>query len=177
MSRLSSRANDIDLRSGTRPAVLGDGQGVSRRHFLAGAAVAAASASGAIGLAPARAEVVSFNLPNVLAAGTRAEATLDVLLGKKRLIKLSYRPPNYETPIEYFRTAITPNDAFFVRYHLSNIPEVDAATWKVAVGGEGANGQTELTLDDLKKMPAVEVVAVNQCSGNRRGLFEPHVPG
>ncbi len=29
----------------------------------------------------------------------------------------------------------------------------------------------------LKAMPAAEVVAVNQCSGNRRGLFEPHVPG
>src|SRR5437879_4454830 len=26
-------------------------------------------------------------------------------------------------------------------------------------------------------MPSVEVVAVNQCSGNRRGLFQPHVPG
>jgi hypothetical protein len=26
-------------------------------------------------------------------------------------------------------------------------------------------------------MPATEVVAVNQCSGNRRGLFQPHVPG
>ena len=97
--------------------------------------------------------------------------------GKKPLIKLSYRPPNYETPIEYFRTAITPNDAFFVRYHLSNIPEVDAKTWKIAVGGDGANGQAEFTLDDLKRMPAVEVVAVNQCSGNRRGLFQPHVPG
>jgi DMSO/TMAO reductase YedYZ molybdopterin-dependent catalytic subunit len=45
------------------------------------------------------------------------------------------------------------------------------------VGGESANGHTELTLDDLKKMPAVEVAAVNQCSGNRRGLFQLHVPG
>lgn len=26
-------------------------------------------------------------------------------------------------------------------------------------------------------MPAVEVVAVNQCSGNRRGLSKPHVQG
>src|SRR6202163_3381997 len=43
--------------------------------------------------------------------------------------------------------------------------------------GEGANGETEFTLDDLRKLPAVEVVAVNQCSGNRRGLFQPHVPG
>jgi len=102
---------------------------------------------------------------------------LDTLPGKKPLIKLSYRPPNYETPIEYFRTAITPNDAFFVRYHLSNIPEVDVKTWKIVVGGEGANGQAEFTLDDLKRLPAAELVAVSLCSGNRRGLFQPHVPG
>src|SRR5262249_12538965 len=99
------------------------------------------------------------------------------LPGKKPLIKLSYRPPNYGTPNEYFRTAITPNDAFFVRYHLSNIPEVDVKTWKIVVGGEGANGQAEFTLDDLKRLPAAELVAVNLCSGNRRGLFHPHVPG
>src|SRR5438034_11781116 len=109
--------------------------------------------------------------------GTRSKALLAALPGKKPLIKLSYRPPNYETPMQYFRTAITPNDAFFVRYHLSNIPQVDAKTWKVAVGGDGANDQAELTLDDLKRMPTAEVVAVNQCSGNRRGLFQPHVAG
>jgi DMSO/TMAO reductase YedYZ molybdopterin-dependent catalytic subunit len=117
------------------------------------------------------------NLSPLLPEGTRASATLDALPGKKPLIKLSYRPPNYETPIEYFRTPITPNDAFFVRYHLSHIPEVEARTWKLAVGGEGANGQIALNFDDLKRMPAFEVVAVNQCSGNRRGLFNPHVPG
>lgn len=112
-----------------------------------------------------------------LPAGTRESATLEALPGKKPLIKLSYRPPNYETPLEYFRTPITPNDAFFVRYHLSDIPEVDAKTWKLAINGDGAEKTAELTLDDLKAMPATEVVAVNQCSGNRRGLFQPHVPG
>ena len=69
---------------------------------------------------------------------------LDALPGKKPLIKLSYRPPNYETPIEYFREAITPNDAFFVRYHLAVIPEVDVKTWKISVGGDGANGQAQI---------------------------------
>jgi DMSO/TMAO reductase YedYZ molybdopterin-dependent catalytic subunit len=102
---------------------------------------------------------------------------LDALPGKRPLIKLSWRPPNYETPIEYFRTPITPNDAFFVRYHLSSIPQIDAATWRLSVGGEGADGSVELSLDEIKEMPAVEIVAVNQCSGNRRGLFDPHVPG
>jgi DMSO/TMAO reductase YedYZ molybdopterin-dependent catalytic subunit len=171
------RLIDVHMLAHARSEVVGNGRALSRRHFLASSGAAAVTASGAIGLGQAHAEAVSLNLPSGLAEGTRAAAVLDALPGKKPLIKLSYRPPNYETPIEYFRTAITPNDAFFVRYHLANIPEVDATTWKVAVGGESANGQTELTLDDLKKMPAVEVVAVNQCSGNRRGLFQPHVPG
>jgi hypothetical protein len=117
------------------------------------------------------------DLPAALPEGVRKNATLEALPGKKPLIKLSYRPPNYETPLEYFRTAITPHDAFFVRYHLSHMPDVDVKTWKIVVGGEGANGRAEFTLDDLKRLPAIELVAVNQCSGNRRGLFQPHVPG
>src|SRR6476659_5862302 len=128
-------------------------------------------------LAARKAAAGPLDLPAALPEGARKNAILDALPGKKPLIKLSYRPPNYETPIEYFRTAITPTDAFFVRYHLSVIPEVDAKTWKIAVGGEGANGTAEITLDQLKAMPAAEIVAVNQCSGNRRGLFQPHVPG
>jgi len=118
-----------------------------------------------------------LNLSQQLPSGTRGEAVLDALPGKKPLIKLAYRPPNYETPIEYLRTAITPNDAFFVRYHLAHIPEVNPERWTLTIGGEGANREIKLSLDELKRMPAVELAAVCQCSGNRRGLFEPHVPG
>jgi DMSO/TMAO reductase YedYZ molybdopterin-dependent catalytic subunit len=151
---------------------------ITRRRLLKAAGAGAAVAGSGLGLPQFRvAEAAVANLPAALPEGLRSTATLDALPGKKPLIKLSYRPPNYETPIEYFRTAITPNDAFFVRYHLADIPEVDAKTWKVTVGGDGANGRAELNLDDLKKMPAQEIVAVNQCSGNRRGLFQPHVPG
>jgi len=152
----------------------------SRRQFLNGAGLAAmgvAVAGSGLASAFSSAEAAVPGLPGVLPQGLRDNVVLDTLPGKKPLIKLSYRAPNYETPIEYFRTAITPNDAFFVRYHLSDIPEVDVKTWKIAVGGDGANGTLTITMDDLKAMPAVEVVAVNQCSGNRRGLFEPHVPG
>lgn len=118
-----------------------------------------------------------LNLPPQLPEGTRQEVVLDALPGKRPLIKLAYRPPNYETPIDLLRTAITPSDAFFVRYHLSDIPEVDARNWRLSVGGDGARGALSLSLDELKQMPAVEVAAVCQCSGNRRGLFDPHVPG
>ncbi len=110
-------------------------------------------------------------------AGVVETAVMEALPGKKPLIRLAYRPPNYEAPLDYLRTPITPNDEFFVRYHLSDIPEVNTANYKITVGGEGANGQAELTLDDLKTLPAQEIVAVNQCSGNRRGLSMPHVAG
>jgi DMSO/TMAO reductase YedYZ molybdopterin-dependent catalytic subunit len=149
---------------------------VTRRHLI-GAAGAGLALTGLPPGVRSIAAAAGIELPAALPQGVHDNAVLEALPGKKPLIKLSYRPPNYETPISYFRTAITPNDAFFVRYHLSNIPEVDAKTWKLTVGGEGANGQAELNLDELKRLPAVELAAVNLCSGNRRGLFQPHVPG
>jgi DMSO/TMAO reductase YedYZ molybdopterin-dependent catalytic subunit len=151
---------------------------ITRRHLIAAAGAGTALAGIGLGFPELfEADAQGLKLPAGLPNGVRDNAILDTLPGKKPLIKLSYRPLNYETPIEYFRTAITPNDAFFVRYHLAVVPQVDAKTWKMIIGGDGANGQAELTLDALKAMPAFEVVAVNQCSGNRRGLFEPHVPG
>jgi len=125
----------------------------------------------------AKAAEKQLNLSPLLPDGTRSEAVLDTLPGKRPLIKLSFRPPNYESPVEYLRTPITPNEEFFVRYHLSDIPEVDAATWFLNISGDAANGEVRVSLDDLRQMPNTEVVAVCQCSGNRRGLFVPHVPG
>ena len=141
---------------------------MDRRSLLAGAAgLATMRAGAALAMAP-----VSPGVPT----GVVNNALLEALPGKKPLIKLSYRPPNFETPIEYFREAITPSDAFFVRYHLADIPQVDVTKWSLKIGG-GANPLT-LTLDDLKRdYPAVEVTAVCQCSGNRRGLSQPHVAG
>jgi DMSO/TMAO reductase YedYZ molybdopterin-dependent catalytic subunit len=154
---------------------------ITRRSLLEAAGIGtilAGSGAAAPRLFATEAEAeVALNLVAGLPEGTRTEAVLDILPGKKPLIKLSYRPPNYESPIEYLRTEITPNDAFFVRYHLSNIPQVDAATWRLAVGGEGATNEIQLSHEDLKQFTPMEVVALCQCSGNRRGLMQPHVAG
>jgi DMSO/TMAO reductase YedYZ molybdopterin-dependent catalytic subunit len=148
---------------------------ITRRHLCA--AGAALAGTGLLRPAELQADAAGLDLPEALPEGTREEAILESLPGKKPLIKLSYRPPNYESPLETFRSAITPSDSFFVRYHLSDIPEVKASTWRLRIGGDGVSGDVELSLDDLRAMPAAEVIAVNQCSGNRRGLFQPHVPG
>jgi DMSO/TMAO reductase YedYZ molybdopterin-dependent catalytic subunit len=116
--------------------------------------------------------------PASLPQGALDSALFDVLPGKLPLIKKTYRPPNFETPVSYFNEPYTPNDAFFVRYHLAGIPQVDAAAWRLVVGGEAADKPFELDLAALKKdFEPVEIAAVCQCSGNRRGLSQPHVPG
>src|SRR5215472_14455677 len=146
---------------------------ITRRHLLGTAGAGAALAMSGSRLATATGAALTPGVPE----GVGTVATMEALPGKKPLIKLSYRPPNYESPLETFRNPITPNDEFFVRYHLADIPEVDVKTYKLKVGGDGTATPIELTLDDLKKMPTFEVVAVNQCSGNRRGLSKPHVVG
>jgi len=156
---------------------------ITRRRLLEAAGAGVVCAGGGL-RAPLlyAADSAGVPLSPGVPAGLDGSAVLEALPGKQPLIKLSYRPPNYESPLQYFDTPITPNDRFYVRYHLADIPNVDAKTldaktYKIAVGGEGANAQAEITFDDLKKFPAYEIVAVNQCSGNRRGLSQPHVPG
>lgn len=149
---------------------------MDRRTILKGAAAMASLA----GLKPAlaavggTAELGLAELPD----GTLAEQLLYALPGKVPLIKKTFRPPNFETPVEYFRSVITPNKAFFVRWHLAAIPQVPVKGWTLAVGGESAQNALTLTMEGLRKQfkPA-QVTAVCQCSGNRRGLFEPHVAG
>lgn len=97
---------------------------------------------------------------------------------KRPLIKLTERPPQLETPFSVFDEGpITPNDAFFVRYHLAGIPlDIDVTAYRVEVGGK-VDKPLSLSLADLKAMPTKELVAVNQCSGNSRGFFSPRVGG
>ena len=150
---------------------------MNRRTMLKGAAAGALAALGPRAFAANVGSTAELGLAE-LPAGTLGEHVLFALPGKVPLIKKTFRPPNFETPVQYFRSAITPNKAFFVRYHLAAIPQVPAASWSLSVGGDSAQNELKLTLAELKKnFKPAELVAVCQCSGNRRGLFEPHVAG
>ena len=132
------------------------------------------TAVGGLALSTVRLPGVHAGLPS----GAIESAALDALPGKRALIKRSFRPPNYETPVEDLGAAITPNDRFFVRWHLANIPTVNARSWRLRVGGEAAASPLELTLTQLRReFHPAELVAVCQCAGHQRGLAEPHVPG
>jgi DMSO/TMAO reductase YedYZ molybdopterin-dependent catalytic subunit len=141
-----------------------------RRLFLvsSGAAATAAAAAPLAGSAQTMIELPFAN----------GERPLVAFPQKRPLFVLTPRPPQLETPIAVFDDGVfTPNDAFFVRWHLSGIPRsVDADAHRIAVGG-AVDRPLSLSLADLATMPAVEIAAVNQCSGNGRGLSSPRVAG
>jgi DMSO/TMAO reductase YedYZ molybdopterin-dependent catalytic subunit len=98
---------------------------------------------------------------------------------KRPLIVLTSRPPQLETPFAVFNEGLlTPNDAFFVRYHWSGLPlSIDPAAYRLRVAGS-VDRPLDLSLDELRRVASpVEIVAVNQCSGNSRGHFTPRVNG
>jgi len=122
-------------------------------------------------------------------SGTAESVVLPFVNGGRNLVKnfpqnsamllQRARPPLLETPFEVFDQGIfTPNDRFYVRWHLANIPDaVDPAAFRLNVRGH-VKQTISFTLDDLvRKFKPIEIAAVNQCSGNSRGFFAPRVAG
>jgi DMSO/TMAO reductase YedYZ molybdopterin-dependent catalytic subunit len=62
----------------------------------------------------------------------------------------------------------TPPDQFFTTQHYGH-PEVDVATFRLKVSGL-VDKPRSFSLDDLRRMGGVELVAGFECSGNRRPL-------
>jgi sulfite dehydrogenase len=141
---------------------------IGRRRFLAGSVAA-------LGAAAIPAQVLADTVELPFANGNRQ---LIAFPQKRPMLVLTPRPPQLETPFAVFDQGVyTPNDAFFVRWHLSNIPQqVDATAHRIAVTGE-VNHPLSVSLNDLAALPQHEFAAVNQCSGNGRGLSSPRVAG
>lgn len=146
-----------------------------RRRFLRQAGVLGAmSALGGSALSAFAADPATVMLP--FGNGLREMATFPQ---KRPLILLTSRPPQLETPFNVFNESIlTPNDAFFVRYHWSGIPtSIDPQTYRLRIGGN-VNTPLELSLDDVKRVAGqAQLIAVTQCSGNSRGFSNPRVAG
>ncbi|WP_022723793.1 molybdopterin-dependent oxidoreductase, partial [Rhodopseudomonas sp. B29] len=54
--------------------------------------------------------------------------------------------------------------------------DIDPDKFTVEIKGK-VDKPLKLSLADIRAMPSVEIVAVNQCSGNSRGFFKPRVAG
>ncbi|HIP17895.1 MAG TPA: sulfite:cytochrome C oxidoreductase subunit A [Sulfurovum sp.] len=103
----------------------------------------------------------------------------DIAFPQKRpLITYSDRPPLLETPREVFTSALTPNDLFFVRWHMPVIPTyINLNTFFIHINGE-VEKEIKVSLKTLKtEFEAVELTAVLQCGGNNRTAFQPTAGG
>ena len=141
---------------------------IRRGEFIIGGV----AASGAM-MAGSRALADTVTLP--FANGVRQTAAYPQ---KRPLIVMTTRPVQLETPLAVFNEAeFTPNDAFFVRWHLAGMPtDIDASAHRINVHGL-VNTPLQLSLADLKSFDPVEIAAVCECAGNSRGFFNPRVPG
>jgi len=144
---------------------------MTRRQLLA-----AASAAGVALSKPAWAQSM-IDLP--LPGGPGARQVTTSFPQKGPMILQRTRPPLLETPFEVFDKGVfTPNDQFYVRWRWAVIPtDIDIGKFSLTVRGH-VNQTLSLSLNDiLHGLPSVQLAAVNQCSGNSRGFFQPRVPG
>jgi sulfane dehydrogenase subunit SoxC len=80
---------------------------------------------------------------------------------------------NHGMPLEALRWDVTPVGLHYLLTHY-DIPEVDAASWRLEVGGLVEHALS-LSLDDLRARPTVEIPVTMECAGNGRALVDPHV--
>lgn len=177
---MESTDDSMDRNSGQ----FGSRIGIDRRGFLrAGGAVGLGAllaacdrkpSSSSPAPTPANQPAIPQTSPSASAAGPEMMRFPE----KTDLILLTDRPPQLETPLKYLTQDLTPNEAFFVRWHLADVPtKVDTKTFRLTLKGH-VEQELSLSLDELKQQfEPTSVTAVNQCSGNSRSLFEPRVPG
>ncbi|HIQ47801.1 MAG TPA: twin-arginine translocation signal domain-containing protein [Sulfurovum sp.] len=142
---------------------------MERRDFFKKAAVVAGAA--AVGSSTLEAGTTGQPVDN-------RKVSMVTFPEKRPLIMYSDRPPLLETPREVFTSVLTPNDQFFVRWHMPDIPTyIDPDTFTISVNGL-VEKELKISLNDLKtKFEQVEVTAVLQCGGNSRSAFKPIAGG
>lgn len=122
---------------------------------------------------------MTFSRRNFFALAAASAVDFHALMAQDRaktgMNMLSKRPEDLEMPLSGFVDYITPVEHFFVRTHVY-VPTVNLKEWRLKVDGEVATPLT-LTMDDLKKLPAVQLDSVVECAGNGRGFANPPVPG
>ncbi len=81
---------------------------------------------------------------------------------------------NSGMPLEALRYDVTPAGLHYLLIHF-DIPEADAARWRVEICGRVAR-PVSLSMDELKKFPSRTERVTLECAGNGRGELSPRYP-
>ena len=91
------------------------------------------------------------------------------------MITREKEPPNLEMPFSALEGFVTPNERFYIRCHFP-IPKINERDWRLKIEGK-VTRPFEVTMDDLRQMPAHTVTATLECAGNSRVFLVPKVKG
>jgi DMSO/TMAO reductase YedYZ molybdopterin-dependent catalytic subunit len=90
---------------------------------------------------------------------------------------MTEKPLNAETPIEALRTWTTDNEVFFKRNQGQIMQRpIKLTTWKLSIDGL-VKHKLNLSFEEIRRMPKVEVANTLECSGNSRSLLEKKASG
>ncbi|MGI5222292.1 molybdopterin-dependent oxidoreductase [Nocardia sp. CA-290969] len=129
----------------------------SRRRFLvlvAGAAVVAAGSAAAGRWVGERMRAVAADLERFVLPRPQVAAAAP--------------PPGTDPPVPGLTEFVTPNDTFYRIDTALRIPAVTSADWRLRIHGM-VDRDIELTMDDLRRRPAVEKMITLTCVSNEVG--------
>lgn len=86
-------------------------------------------------------------------------------------VELALSTRNHGLPLEALRYDLTPVGLHYLLIHF-DIPQVDAETWRLEVGGE-VRKPLSLSLAELRERPQVSVACTLECAGNGRARLTP----
>lgn len=93
----------------------------------------------------------------------------------KKLVPVTSRPLNAETPHAALLAEITPLDLFYIRNHF-DLPSLKSGTWTLTVVG-AVSGSFSLELDQVKEMASRDLLVTLECAGNGRSSMKPSPSG
>src|SRR5262249_57650448 len=79
-------------------------------------------------------------------------------------VEVALATRNHGFPLESLRYDLTPIGLHYLLIHF-DIPLVDAATWRLEIGGE-VDHPLSLSLDDIKERPRTTVACTLDCAGH-----------
>lgn len=91
--------------------------------------------------------------------------------GPLTLEELQLATRNRGMPLEAMRYDITPVGMHYLLTHF-DVPFVDAGSWRLQIGGAVAR-PFEMSLDDIRGMPAQTLAVTMECAGNGRARLRP----
>src|SRR6188474_3175755 len=98
-------------------------------------------------------------------------ATSEPTTGPLTFEELQLATRNRGMPLEALRYDLTPTGLHYLLIHW-DIPLMDAATWRLRLGGR-VERPMELTLDDIRARPRATIPVTLECAGNGRARMTP----